>query len=216
MTSAAITATKMLPENWDTLDEVLSSSRHEGNRLLLHLLDQVNSGALTWFDLGVSARNVDEEIEFVCKLESVSLFAILAERYGLDFGLEQQTTAFRTNRNLMELAADLGIQVMRSDLPWALDIVGLDKAGHDVFDLPPDQLPLDILFTIASRCRDWYEETIGSALAYNGRHRCVNSEDVTTFMRETLATAYAVYQEEIDNGAEKSLAYAVVTRSLGR
>ena len=216
MTTPVITASRMIPDKWSALEEVISSSRHEGHRLLLHLLDQVNCEAVSWFELGVRTRSVDEEVEFICKLESVALFALLAERYGTPFGLDKQTVAFTTNRDLFELAADLGIQVMRSDLPWAMDVVGLDKSGHDNFDLPPDQLPLDILFTVAGRCRDWYEDTIGSALAYNGRHRMVHAEEVGTFVRETLASAYGTYLEEIENGAEKELAYEVVRRSLGQ
>lgn len=216
MTTTSIAASQMIPATWTSLEEVLSSNRHEGHRLLLHLLDQVSSGALSWFDLGVFSRSVDEEADFVCKLESVSLFALLAERYGLEYGLDKQTVAFQTNRDLFELAADLGINVMRADLPWAMDVVSLDKAGRDTFDLPPDQLPLDVLFAVASRCRDWYEETIGTALAYNGRHRMLQSEEVRAFMKATLASAYGTFLEEREAGAEVELAHQVVRRSLGQ
>lgn len=216
MTSPAITATRLIPEKWSTLEEVLLSNHHEGQRLLLHLLDQLNCEALSWSDLGVVNRSVDEEIEFVCKIESVALFALLAERYGLEFGLERQTAAIQTNRDLFELAADLGIQVMRADLPWAMEVVALDKAGRETFDLPPEMLPLDILFVIASRCRDWYEETVGSALAYNGRHRMIHADEVRTFLRETLTSAYATLTEELENGTELELAYEVIRRNLGR
>jgi len=215
VTDTGTAALKIVPEEWNSLEEVLLSSHHEGHRLLLHLIDKVNSNELNWSELGVSSRSVEEEVAFLCKLESIALFGLLAERFGLNFGLQKQTVAFKTNRDLFELAVDLGIHVQRADLPWAMDVVGLDKIGHDTFDLPPEQLPLDILFTVASRCKDWFEETVGAAITYHGRHRALEGEEVTTFIRETLAMAYGTYLEEVENGAERDLAYDVVRRSLG-
>lgn len=211
----AITASNMLPPSWTMAKDILNSDAHEGHRLLLHLLDQVHGTKLLLSELGVNDGSTDEEVTFVAKLESIALFAILAERYGQTFGLDQQRVAFTSNADLFDVARDLGIQVNRSDLPWALDVVGLDRQMRDSFELPPDQLPLDILFVVASRCRDWYEETIGTSMSYQGRHRCLQGIEVAEFMKHTLADSYGTLLEELEAGSEIDLARDVVRVKLG-
>jgi hypothetical protein len=208
-------ATSLIPDSWQEVKDVLGTERHEGHRLLLHLLDQVSAKNLTTLDLGIIQKSFEEQIDFISKLESIALFAILAERYGINFGLDEQSKAFTANADLFDLAEDLGINVQRADLPWAMDVVGMDKNLHETFDLPLEVLPLDILFTVASRCRDWYEETVGHAMAYAGRHRMVLPADLVEFLKQTLIMAYGTFAEEKEAGAEDAVAYAAVRRSLG-
>jgi len=213
---ASVTAVyQLVPENWKAVLSILFTDHHEGHRLLLHLLDQVHSKHLTLLDIGVIDKSAEEEITFICKLEGVALFAILAERYGLSFGFEKQTAAFLTNADLFDLAKDLGIHVKRADLPWALDVVSLDARMHDSFELPPVIFSLDILFLIASRVKDWYEETVGNAMGYQGRHKMVLPAEVQEFLKETLVCSYQTYLNEIDEGGEKELALDLVRRNLG-
>lgn len=208
-------AVRLIPEAWREVRDVLTSGHHEGNRLLLHLLDQVSTKNLTTLDLGIIRKTPGEQADFMAKLEGVALFAILSERYGVEFGLDKQASAFVANSDLMDLAEDLGINIRRADLPWAMDVVSIDAELHRDFELPPEILPLDILFSVASRCRDWYEETVGHAMAYAGRHRMVLPAEVVEFLRQTLITAYSTFAEEKQANVEDGLAYEVVRRSLG-
>lgn len=213
--ASAAAVYNLIPSTWSAVSEILFSDRHEGHRLLLHLLDQVHSKRLTTLDIGIIERNFEEENDFCGKLENIALFSILAQRYGIEFGFEKQTSAFLTNADVFQLAKDLGITVKRADLPWALDVVAMDARMHGTFELPEEIFPLDLLFTIASRVKDWYEETVGHAIAYQGRHRMVLPDDVLEFMKETLVNAYQTYLEEKDAGVEKELAYDEVRRNLG-
>lgn len=208
-------AARLIPDSWREVKDVLTSHHHEGTRLLLHLLDQVSTRNLTTLDIGIIQKSPAEQQDFIGKLESIAMFAILAERYGSEFGLNKQANAFVANSDPMDLASDLGINIRRSDLPWAIDVVAMDKAMHESFELPPEVLPLDILFAVAGRCRDWYEETVGHAMAYAGRHRMVLPAEVLEFLRQTLITSYATYAEEREANAEVGLAFDVVRRSLG-
>ena len=214
-TPAYHTAAHLVPDSWHHVKEVLISGHHEGHRLLLHLLDQVSTRNISTLDLGIFKKSVTEEIDFLSKLEGIALFALLAERYGLNFGLDKQTNAFLANSDINDLADDLGITLQRSDLPWAMDVVGLNQRMHDNFDLPPEELPLDILFVVASRCRDWYEETVGHAMNYAGRHKMVLPEDVSEFLRQTVIVAYGTFAAEKDAGVDDVQAYDVVRASLG-
>lgn len=213
--ASAAAVYQLIPTNWNALSAILFSDHHEGHRLLLHLLDQVHSKKLTALDIGIIEKNTDEEVAFVSKLEGIALFAILAQRYGIDFGFERQTAAFLSNTDVFDLARDLGVHVKRAELPWALDVVALDSRMHDTFELPPELLPLEILFIIASRVKDWYEETVAHAIVYNGRHRMVLPDDVQEFMKETLVNSYQTYLEEREAGSEHELALDVVRHSLG-
>lgn len=213
--TATIIGSNMLPRHWTLAQDILNSNSNEAHRLLLYLLDKVHAGTLALSNLGVHNATVEEEINFVAKLESIARFAMLAERFELDFGLDRQMKAFGMNDDLADLASDLGMTVQRADLPWALDMIGLDARLRRSFQLPEHQLPLDILFTISSRVRDWYEELVGTSLAQHGRGRVFDSEEVQEFAKKTLQGAYDTYDEEMHHTKDEALARDAVRCSMG-
>lgn len=209
-------AQALLPKSWSLAGEIVTSNTNEAHRLALYLLDKVHARTLEGYQLGIHNTSTDEEINFVAKLESVSRFALLAERYGLDFDLDKQAMAFLRNSDLSDLAVALGIQVSRADLPWALGVIGLDARLRQSHELPHEAMPLDILFSVATRSRDWYEETIGDGFASASRDRVIDAEEVQEFVRATLTQAYDTYIEEREAGVDDELAKEVVRRSLGQ
>lgn len=212
--SSGISGLRYLPPRWNIVLEVLTSS-NASNRLLLYLLHQLSVNAVTLSDFGIKEANAGEEVEFLSRLESIALFASIAERYGMPFDLDQQAAAFLANRDAFDLVEDQGIRVDREDLPWVMSIISLDLRLVQTFDWPENPLSIELLSLIASRCRSWFVKMVGVRIAAHGRHGTLVAKDVEDFMRRTLLNSYMVHTEALEDGDGEEKANDLV-RSLLR
>lgn len=187
-----------LPKNLQWLRRILEKDEDESRPLLIHLLDRLHKGEVSWLQMGVFTGAPEEDLNAYKKLRFLSMVSLLAAQYGARIPLEDQATDYLNHLQVEDLHRELNIpKVSRVLFPIMVEVISVDNEGRESDLLPAEPFPLDVLLAVAQRTMEWYEDSVDGAHALDRRSSTINSEAIRGFIRNTLISAYGLWESEV-------------------